>query len=213
MNCLYLILKLRYWFLLFMSRLSLIYGIKWLIVSECMLFFACFWSLINFRVISTGFSLFFSFPLFFSYSFGIPFSNLLILLFSGVPIQAAQIFLKIGFLINTIEGLGQCLCCGWLFIILQLKEFLYSYFSLSDVMIGSIFYFTTGLHGLNRKLPYHCCSSSLNWIEWFLFFWLLVLIYFLGFLLILSNSMKSDRSYFYNLLFWFTPSISLFSLK
>jgi len=66
---------------------------------------------------------------------------------------------------------------------------------------------------LNRKLPYHCCSSSLNWIEWFLFFWLLVLIYFLGFLLILSNSMKSDRSYFYNLLFWFTPSISLFSLK
>ena len=38
---------------------------------------------------------------------------------------------------------------------------------------------------LNRKLPYHCCSSSLNWIEWFLFFWLLVLIYFLGFLLIL----------------------------
>ena len=39
---------------------------------------------------------------------------------------------------------------------------------------------------LNRKLPYHCCSSSLNWIEWFLFFWLLVLIYFLGFLLILA---------------------------
>ena len=63
------------------EQFSLIYGIKWLIVSECMLFFACFWSLINFRVISTGFSLFFSFPLFFSYSFGIPFSNLLILLF------------------------------------------------------------------------------------------------------------------------------------
>jgi hypothetical protein len=30
-----------------------------------------------------------------------------------------------------------------------LKEFLYSYFSLSDVMIGSIFYFTTGLHGFH----------------------------------------------------------------
>ena len=131
------------------EQFSLIYSIKWLIVSECMLFFACFWSLINFRVISTGFSLFFSFPLFFGYSFGIPFSNLLILLFSGVPIQASQLFLKIGFLINTIEGLGQCLCCGWLFIILQLKEFLYSYFSLSDVMIGSIFYFTTGLHGFH----------------------------------------------------------------
>ena len=100
-------------------------------------------------MISTGFSLFFSFPLFFGYSFGIPFSNLLILLFSGVPIQASQLFLKIGFLINTIEGVGQCLSCCSLFIILQLKEFLYSYFSLSDVMIGSIFYFTTGLHGFH----------------------------------------------------------------
>ena len=56
-------------------------------------------------------------PLFFGYSFGIPFSNLLILLFSGVPIQASQLFLKIGFLINTIEGVGQCLSCGSLFII------------------------------------------------------------------------------------------------
>ena len=121
--------------------------------------------MINFRVISTGFSLFFSFPLFFSYSFGIPFSNLLILLFSGVPIQAAQIFLKIGFLINTIEGLGQCLCCGWLFIILQLKEFLYSYFSLSDVMIGSIFYFTTGLHG------FHVLFGSFGF---FLTLWLII---------------------------------------
>ena len=33
--------------------------------------------------------------------------------------------------------------------ILQLKEFLYSYFSLSDCLIGSIFYFTTGLHGFH----------------------------------------------------------------
>ncbi len=96
------------------EQFSLIYSIKWLIVSECMLFFACFWSFINFRVISTGFSLFFSFPLFFGYSFGIPFSNLLILLFSGVPIQAAQLFLKIGFLINTIEGVGQCLSIDWI---------------------------------------------------------------------------------------------------
>ena len=132
------------------EQFSLIYGIKWLILSEWMLFFACFWSLMNCRVLSNAFSLFFSYPLFCSYSFAIPFSNLLILLFSSLPIQAAQIFLKIGFLINTIEGLGQSLCCGFLFIILQCKEFLYSYFSLSDCcMIGSIFYFTTGLHGFH----------------------------------------------------------------
>ena len=83
------------------------------------------------------------------YSFSIPFSNLCILLFSSLPLQSAQIFIKIGFLNNTIESLGQSLSCGLLSIILQLKEFLYSYFSLSDCLIGSIFYFTTGLHGFH----------------------------------------------------------------
>ena len=131
------------------EQLSLIYGIKLLIISELMLFVACFWCLINFRFISNAFSLFFSFPLLSCYSFSIPFSNLCILLFSSLPLQSAQIFIKIGFLNNTIESLGQSLSCGLLFIILQLKEFLYSYFSLSDCLIGSIFYFTTGLHGIH----------------------------------------------------------------
>ena len=131
------------------EQLSLIYGIKLLIISELMLFVACFWCLINFRFISNAFSLFFSFPLLSCYSFSIPFSNLCILLFSSLPLQSAQIFIKIGFLNNTIESLGQSLSCGLLSIILQLKEFLYSYFSLSDCLIGSIFYFTTGLHGFH----------------------------------------------------------------
>lgn len=131
------------------EQLSFIYGIKLLIISELMLFVACFWCLINFRFISNAFSLFFSFPLLSCYSFSIPFSNLCILLFSSLPLQSAQIFIKIGFLNNTIESLGQSLSCGLLSIILQLKEFLYSYFSLSDCLIGSIFYFTTGLHGFH----------------------------------------------------------------
>ena len=144
------------------EQFSLIYGIKWLIVSEWMLFFACFWCLINYRVISDD--LFFSFPLFYSSCFAIPFSNLLILLFSSLSIQAAQIFIKIGFLINTIESFAESLCCGFLFIILQWKEFLYSYFSLSDCMIGSIFYFTTGLHGFHvvfGSFGFFLCFSSI----------------------------------------------------
>ena len=131
------------------EQISLINGIKWLIFSEFMLFYSCFWSLIHFRLISPGFSLLISYPLLSNYSFSIPFSNLLILIFSSIPIQAAQIFLKIGFFILTMEGLGQSISCGLLFLILQCKEFLYSYFSLSDSMIGSIFYFTTGLHGIH----------------------------------------------------------------
>lgn len=131
------------------EQFSLINGIKWLIFSEWMLFYGCFWSLIHFRLISPGFSLFFSYPLLSSCSFAIPISNFFILIFSSVPIQSTQIFVKIGFFILTMEGLGQSVCCAFLFIILQCKEFLYSYFSLSDSMIGCIFYFTTGLHGIH----------------------------------------------------------------
>jgi len=71
------------------------------------------------------------------------------LLFSSLPLQSAQILAKIGFLNNTIESLAQSLAAGVLFIVLQLKEFLFSYFSLSDCLVGSVFYFTTGLHGFH----------------------------------------------------------------
>ena len=114
-----------------------------------MLFIACFWCLINFKIISNSFILFFSFPLLSCYTFSIPFSNLLILLFSSFPLQSTNIFIKIALLNNSIESISQSLGCGLLFIILQLKEFIYSYFSLSNNLIGSIFYFTTGLHGLH----------------------------------------------------------------
>lgn len=117
-----------------------------------MLFYACFWSVINFRLISPGFPSFFPYPLFSSYSFAIPFPNPPIPPFPSLPIQAAQIFVKIGFLILSIEGFGQSIVRGLLSISLQCKEFLYSYFPLSDRLIGSISYFTTGLHGIHVTL-------------------------------------------------------------
>ena len=116
-----------------------------------MLFFSCFWCYINFRLIGSIFVLFY-FPLLSCYSFSIPFSNLLILLFSSLPIQCSQIFTKIGFLSYSIEALGQSVSAAFYFIILQCKEFLYSYFSLTDCLIGSIHYFTTGLHGFHVLL-------------------------------------------------------------
>ena len=129
------------------EQFSLIYGIKLLILSELMLFFSCFWGLINFRFISNAFSFFFCFPLLSSYSFAIPYSNVIILLFSSLAIQSAQIFYKVGLFIGCIEQLAQTISSGIVFLVLQIKEFLYSYLSISDCMIGSIFYFTTGLHG------------------------------------------------------------------
>ena len=133
------------------EQLALIVGIKLLLLSELMLFFACFWVYINYRLIGSVLLLFY-FPLLSCYSFSIPFANLLILLFSSLPIQCSQIFIKIGFLNYSIEGLGQSPSAGFYSIILQCKEFSYSYFSLTDCLIGSIHYFTTGLHGFHVLL-------------------------------------------------------------
>ena len=61
------------------EQLALIVGIKLLLLSELMLFFACFWCYINFRSIGSILLLFY-FPLCTCYSFSIPFATLLILL-------------------------------------------------------------------------------------------------------------------------------------
>ena len=134
-----------------------------------MLFLSCFWCYINFRLI-TSLLLLFYFPLLSCYSFSIPFSNLLILLFSSLPVQCSQIFIKIGFLSYSIEGLGQSLSAGLYFIILQCKEFLYSFFNLTDCLIGSIYYFTTGLHGFHVLI-----GSFLFFINLFLICYLLII--------------------------------------
>lgn len=126
---------------------SIIIFIKLIIISELMLFFTCFWCLINFRIVLNW--ILFIFPLFSSYAFSIPFSNLLLLVLGSYPLNGSQIAIKNGDLFINIYLLFITILFGLFFILLQLNEFLYSYFSLSDCIIGSVFYFTTGLHGLH----------------------------------------------------------------
>jgi heme/copper-type cytochrome/quinol oxidase subunit 3 len=59
------------------------------------------------------------------------------------------IFIKTGLQIKSLEGIGQNIACGFLFIVLQFKEYIFAYFTISDTFYGSIFYFTTGLHGFH----------------------------------------------------------------
>ena len=131
------------------EQFALVYSIKIMIFSELMLFIALFWAIINFKLILNAWCLFFCFPLLSSNSFAIPYSNVIILLFSSLPIQGASIFYKIGLFNYSIEQLSQTILCGIVFLILQIKEFFYSYISITDNMIGSVFYFTTGLHGIH----------------------------------------------------------------
>ena len=126
----------------------LVIGIKLLLLSELTLFFACFWCYINFRLIGLTILLCY-FPLLSCYSFSISITNLLVLLFSSLPIQCSVVIIKTGLLSYLLEGLGQSISSGFYFIILQCKEYLLSYFSITDCLIGSIYYFTTGLHGFH----------------------------------------------------------------
>ncbi len=131
------------------EQVSLVISIKLLIVSEWMLSFVCFWSLTNFRFIVPGYSSLISYPLFPPHSSAIPSPNPLILVFPSPPIQASQIFIKLAFLRLSIEGISQSVCPGTISSSLQSKEFFYSLFSISDNCIGSIFYSTTGPHGIH----------------------------------------------------------------
>ena len=122
---------------------------KLMLISELLLFISCFWCVINIRFMCSPLSLFSIIPFISSNAFSIPFSNLIILLYSSYPLNGSQLALKTGDLLINITLLKTCISFAVLFLILQLKEFLYSFFSLSDCIIGSISYFTTGLHGIH----------------------------------------------------------------
>ena len=121
---------------------SLVYGIELMILTEFLLFVSMFYIYVNYRVLV-------DFNLVNSLSFGIPFSNLLILVFSSVSLQSSLIFYKFGMLRGFIDGLVSTFTAGYVFLVLQLKEFFYSLFTLSDTILGSVYFFTTGLHGLH----------------------------------------------------------------
>jgi len=114
-----------------------------------MLFFASFRTSINFRIYTPAFPIRSAYPQFSSYTYTIPFSNLIISLFPSLPIQASQVYVRIGFLALSMESLGQSVRCGLMPIVPQSKEFPYPYYTPTDSIIGTIFYFTTGLHGLH----------------------------------------------------------------
>jgi cytochrome c oxidase subunit 3 len=97
-------------------------------------------------------------PYYLIYSLAIPFSNLLMLIISSIPIQCLQLMVKIGFMVPFIESLAQLIAISIIFIELQLKEFMFSNYSISDSIIGSLNYSATTLHGL------HVIIGSINWL-------------------------------------------------
>ena len=130
---------------LWVEFISLIYGIKWLIVSELFLFFSCFWSFINFRVFVFGIY----YLLFSSVCFSIPFGELIILVWSSLSLNAGFIFIRIGFASSVCSKIIKVSGFGYSFLFLQSFEFYYSLYSVCDYFLDCIFYLTTTLHGFH----------------------------------------------------------------
>ncbi len=107
------------------EQYSMVIGIKLLLMSEFMLFFSCFWLLVNFRFVSNTSSIFIPSPLLSSYSFSIARSNALILQLSSLPIQPTQLYIKSADWIHAIESIGQGIFRSPRFINLQFSEMLY----------------------------------------------------------------------------------------
>ena len=57
------------------------------------------------------------------FPFGIPLANVLTLLHSSLPLQAAQIWIKKGVKPGTLECVAQTIACGVLFLLSQIKEY------------------------------------------------------------------------------------------
>ena len=119
-----------------------------------MIFFSCFWGCLNLCLLPNSF-LINNFPANGSlpiWPWGIPSSNLFLLLYSSLPLQGGQLWIKLGVKGRSSEGLSQGLGTGSLFLGLQCKEYTGAFFTLSDSIFGSDFYATTSLHGLHVTL-------------------------------------------------------------
>ena len=133
---------------------NIITGFKIFLFSEIMVFFSCFWVFIHFGLVPHIF-VWMNFPpkgIVAIFPFGIPLANVLILLYSSLPLQAAQIWIKKGVRSRTLECVAQAMGSGVLFLYLQLKEYTTAFFTISDSFYGSGFYCTTGLHGIHVSI-------------------------------------------------------------
>jgi heme/copper-type cytochrome/quinol oxidase subunit 3 len=80
---------------------------------------------------------------------GIPLINTLVLLLSGCTITYTHHALIMGNFGKTIFGFTETIFYAILFTLLQLDEYIYAPFAISDGIYGSVFYMTTGLHGFH----------------------------------------------------------------
>nr|YP_009742095.1 cytochrome c oxidase subunit III [Angiostrongylus mackerrasae]QID77478.1 cytochrome c oxidase subunit III [Angiostrongylus mackerrasae] len=125
------------------------FGVMLFIFSEIMFFFGIFWvffdsALVPVHELGGDWS---SCGLLMVNPFGVPLLNTIILLSSGVSVTWAHYSL----LSNKSCSNSMVLTCllAFYFTLVQLMEYMEASFSISDGIYGSIFYLSTGFHGLH----------------------------------------------------------------
>nr|QPN54272.1 cytochrome c oxidase subunit 3 [Myrsidea sp. ADS-2020] len=125
-------------------------GFVLFILSEVMFFLTFFWSLFYFSVgpsVSMG-----GWPpagICSVNPLGVPLLGTLLLMSSGVSVTWGHYSMLSDSKSQTLSALLVTLMLGITFSVLQLMEYMESSFSISDSSYGSIFYMSTGFHGLH----------------------------------------------------------------
>lgn len=126
-------------------------GIVLFIISEVMFFFSIFWAYFHSSLAPTpeigcvwppkGF------PVLNPY--GIPLLNTAILIVSGFTITIAHHALVANLRDECAKGFAYTLILAFFFLFFQFKEYVSAPFDISDGIYGSVFFFSTGFHGLH----------------------------------------------------------------
>uniref|UniRef100_A0AB38ZHD0 Cytochrome c oxidase subunit 3 n=1 Tax=Ledropsis sp. 1 XYW-2023a TaxID=3078463 RepID=A0AB38ZHD0_9HEMI len=134
-------------FVVFMMK----FGMVLFIVSEVMFFISFFWGFFHSSLCPSieiglqwppaGIKVF--------NPMNIPMLNTMVLLSSGMTMTWAHNSLLLGNFMNMIMGMMLTVVLGLYFSILQLYEYLECSFCISDSVYGSLFFMSTGFHGLH----------------------------------------------------------------
>jgi len=121
------------------------------ILSEVMFFFSFFWSFFHYSLSPSVFIYGVWPPVGISVisPWDVPFLNTVILLSSGISLTVAHRAFLYNFFITTSIYLCYTIFLGLLFTACQLFEYMNCPFSINDSVYGSIFFLTTGFHGLH----------------------------------------------------------------
>ncbi len=161
-------------------------GVGLFIVSEALFFLAIFWTFFH-SALSPNIELGAQWPPMGIQSidpFELPLLNTIILLSSGVTVTYAHHSLIQGNRTGALYGLVFTIILAVLFTALQGIEYSVSFFTISDGIYGSCFYFGTGFHGLHviigtiflavglwRVLAYHLTDNHHLGLEAGILYW------------------------------------------